>query len=148
MPVTGNQRIVSGDLFIRSFTPEYSDQLVIYVPSIRGVEKDQAYWGWLISDDGSGVLELGPLYVALNDKNRSMSSHAFRHTIRGNDGEIGDIRHKYTHPAGLNLASAYSKFVITVEQIQGSNNGPSSNIVFSGLVSTTGMQYVRDLLFS
>jgi hypothetical protein len=151
MPVMGTQGAVvdqSGSVFIRSSTPGYSDQLVIWIPSVYGLAEDQEYWGWLISDDGSGVLDLGALNVHENDPDRSMSSHSFRHTYRGNDGEIGDIMHKYTHPSGLNLAAAYSKFVITVERIQGPDDGPSSNILYSDLVSTSGMQYVRDLLFS
>ena len=68
------------------------DTLTITMEQVAAQEAGKQLEGWLISDDGSTLLNVGILSI-----------------------ENGDVSHTYVSSAGENLIAGYNKFVITVE---------------------------------
>ena len=68
------------------------DTLTITMDQVALQETGKQLEGWLISDDGSTLLNIGILSI-----------------------ESGNVSHIYVSKSGENLISGYNKFVITVE---------------------------------
>ncbi len=127
-PISGAHGQISvGTAVIRDSSPGLSDMVVVELTNLPTLAENEAYEGWLVSDDGSVKLSVGVFAV----------------------GEGGDVSHTFTHPDHMNLASIYDKFVITVEPIPDPDpDNPSGVVPFSDMILTPGMVHVRHLIYS
>lgn len=116
----------TGTATVRDSSPTLSDQIVIALSDLPAIGDFEVYEGWLVSDNGSEKHSLG---ILLLDDN-------------------GRVSHTYTHPDGVNLASKYDKFVVTVEPLPDLNPNPSDKVVASDRIPSAGIVHIRHLLFS
>ena len=103
-----------------------SDMLTVTLNSLPGAGEGNAYEGWLASADGSTLLSVG--------------------VMEADDG--GNVSHSYTHPDGMNLATSYSQFLVTIEPSPDTDAAPSGNIVYYDVIPEDGLMYVNALLDS
>ena len=99
------------------------DTLTITMEQVAAQEAGKQLEGWLISDDGSTLLNVGVLSI-----------------------EGGEINHTYVSKTGENLIAGYNKFVITVEP-SGIPDAESSGVyAYSHRVPLDVINHVRHLL--
>ena len=99
------------------------DTLTIAMEQVAAQEAGKQLEGWLISDDGSTLLNVGVLSI-----------------------EGGEINHTYVSKTGENLIAGYNKFVITVEP-SGIPDAESSGVyAYSHRVPLDVITHVRHLL--
>jgi len=99
------------------------DTLTITMEQVAAQEAGKQLEGWLISDDGSTLLNVGILSI-----------------------ESGNVSHTYVSSAGENLIAGYNKFVITVEP-SGVPDAESSGVyAYSHRVPLDVITHVRHLL--
>ncbi len=115
-----------GTAVARGSAPGLSDMLVVDLDKLPALSENEAYEGWLISDDGSTMLSVGVL--------------AF------NEG--GTVTHTYTHPAGMNLVTAFDKFAITIEASPDTDAAPSDITAYMDMIPAEGLVHIRALVDS
>jgi len=99
------------------------DTLTITMEQVPAQEAGKQLEGWLISDDGSTLLNVGILSI-----------------------ESGNISHTYTSNSGENLIAGYNKFVVTVEP-SGIPDAESSGVyAYSHRIPLDVITHVRHLL--
>ncbi len=99
------------------------DTVTITMEQVASQEAGKQLEGWLISDDGSTLLNVGILSI-----------------------ESGNVSHTYVSSAGENLIAGYNKFVITVEP-SGVPDAESSGVyAYSHRVPLDVITHVRHLL--
>ena len=103
-----------------------SDMLAIKLNSLPSPGDGNAYEGWLVSTDGENKLSVGIFEL----------------------DEGGNVDQTYTHPDGMNLATSYSQFVVTVEPSPDTDPEPSGVIVYNDMIPEAGVMYVNGLLDS
>ena len=103
-----------------------SDKITAAVSGFAALAGDEAYEGWLVSDDGSEKPSLG--IWALD------ASGAGTFT--------------YTSPTGENLLGKYNKLVVTVEPIPGADPGPSAVVSAKDEIPLGSMAHTRHVLFA
>ena len=99
------------------------DTLTITMEQVAAQETGKQLEGWLISDDGSTLLNVGILGI-----------------------ESGDISHTYTSKSGENLVAGYNKFVVTVEPSGIPDTESSGIYAYSHRVPLDVITHVRHLL--
>jgi hypothetical protein len=102
-----------------------ADQLVVQMTGVSALSGDQAYQGWLLTDDGATAISLGML-------------------TRTADGAIA---FEWSSPTSENLLSRYSRFQATIEPAKGSAK-PTGKVTFAGGLSGDTLKVARKLFAS
>ncbi len=119
-------QVTVGTAMIEESETGASDMLAVKLNTLPNPGEGNAYEGWLVNADGSSKLSIG--VFALD--------------------EGGNVDHTYTHPDGMNLATNYSQFVVTIEPSPDTDPEPSSAIAYNDMIPAEGLMYVHGLLDS
>ena len=111
-------QVTVGTAMIEESSTGASDMLAINLNTLPSPGEGNAYEGWLVTADGAGMLSVGVLELDDN----------------------GNVDQSYTHPDGMNLATGYSQFLVSIE--------PSGVVVYYDLIPEDGLMYVNGLLDS
>jgi hypothetical protein len=117
-------QIPIGTAVIRDSSSGLSDSLVMDLSGLPSLSDTEAYEAWLVSDDGSDKLSLGVLAVSAS----------------------GTASQTFTHATGMNLATGYSHFVITIEPVPDTDPMPSGVISHADMLPAEGLAHIRGLL--
>ena len=101
-----------------------SDKITVAVSGFAALSSDQAYEGWLVSDDGIEKLSLGIWNV----------------------DAAGGGTFTYISPTGDNLIDKYDKLVVTVEPVPDNDAGPSALVSASDAIPSSSMAHIRHVL--
>lgn len=127
IPLTiAHGQVTVGTATIEESSTGASDMLAVNLSGLPNPGEGMAYEGWLVSADGENKLSVG--VFELDDN--------------------GDVDHSYTHPDGMNLATGYSQFLVTVEPSPDTDPAPSGVIAYHDMIPEDGIMYVHGLLDS
>ena len=115
-----------GSAVIRDSSPGLSDMLVVELTNVAVLSDGDVYEGWLVTDDSSVKLSVGVIAI----------------------DEDGNVSHSFTHADGVNLASIYDKFEMSVEPANDTDSNSSGVISFSDMIPAAGMAHIRHLIYS
>jgi hypothetical protein len=107
-----------------------SDAITYTLTGLPALAEGKVYVGWLASDDGALKLTTGPMSLGAEGS----ISHTFNHNSRGY--------------AGLNLIHAFSKVVITLEEVGARFDAPLGPPLLSHEIPLGAMEHIRHLLTS
>jgi len=119
-------QVTVGTALIAESETGASDALQVMLNTLPSPGEGNAYEGWLLSADGSNMLSVGVFNL--------------------DDG--GNVEHIYIHPDGMNLATNYSQFVVTIEPSPDADPAPSGTIAYNDMIPMEGLMYVHGLLDS
>ena len=119
-------QVTVGTAMIEESSMGASDMLTIKLNTLPSPGEGNAYEGWLVTADGAGKLSVG--VFELDDS--------------------GSVDQSYTHPDGMNLATGYSQFLVTLEPSPDTDPGPSGVFVYYDMIPEDGIMYVHGLLDS
>ena len=111
-----------------AYQANLSDRAWIKLTNVPTLASNQAYEGWLVSDDGSRKQSTGILNVS--------------------DGTIDQSFMTAGDNAGENLFAEFDKFVITIEPIPDPDLGPSADQAYFHQIPAGGIVHIRHLLYS
>jgi hypothetical protein len=103
-----------------------SDKITAVVSGFAALPSDQAYEGWLVTDDGGEKLSLGIWAM----------------------GASGGGTFVYTSPTGENLLGKYNKLVVTVEPVPDADPGPSAVVSAKDEIPLGPMAHIRHVQFA
>ena len=101
-----------------------SNTVIFSLTGVTIPAEDEAYEGWLISDDGSTKLSTGILNVSAD----------------------GSVSHTFTSLSDENFIAKYDTVVITVEPADDTDPGPSDDVAFMHQIPPAAMTHIRHLL--
>jgi LPXTG-motif cell wall-anchored protein len=101
-----------------------SDKMTVVLTDFAALDSNQAYEGWLVSDDGNDKLSLG---------------------IWELDASGGGV-FTFTSPTGDNLIDKYDKLVVTIEPVPDNDPGPSSDVAGSDMIPSGSMAHIRHVI--
>jgi LPXTG-motif cell wall-anchored protein len=126
IPASLVQANIQGDAVIEESEPGLSDMLVVNLTNVTKLGANEAYQGWLVTDNGSARLSVGVLAVDDN----------------------GVIEHTYSNPEKRNLASIYDKFEITIEPVPDPSANASTKVAYRDQLPAGALPHIRHLLYS
>ncbi|MBM4436878.1 MAG: anti-sigma factor [Actinobacteria bacterium] len=101
-----------------------SDKVSVSLREFPKLPANQAYKGWLVSDDGSKKLSLG--LIAVDD--------------------AGGGKADFTSPSGENLVGAYDKLVLTIEPVPDADPNPAAAVAAQDMLPPGALVHIRHLL--
>ncbi len=127
IPLTiAHGQVTVGTAMIEESESGASDMLAIKLNSLPAPGDGNAYEGWLVTADGANKLSVGVFNLDDN----------------------GNVDQSYTNPDGMNLATNYSQFLVTVEPTPDTDPEPSGVIVYYDIIPEDGLMYISGLLDS
>ena len=127
IPLTiAHGQVTVGTAMIEESESGASDMLAIKLNSLPSPGDGNAYEGWLVTADGANKLSVG--VFELDDN--------------------GNVDQSYTNPDGMNLATSYSQFLVTIEPSPDTDPEPSGVIVYYDIIPEDGLMYISGLLDS
>ncbi|MBM3926668.1 MAG: hypothetical protein FJ320_11955 [SAR202 cluster bacterium] len=126
IPASLAQANIQGDAVIKESAPGPSDKLVVNLTNVTKLNANEAYEGWLVTDNGSARISVGILAVNAS----------------------GVVAHTYSNPEKRNLASIYDKFEITIEPVPDSSANASTKVAYRDQLPSGALPHIRHLLYS
>jgi len=102
-----------------------SDTLTLTMSKVSAPPAGKAYEGWLVSDDGKKLTNIGVIKV----------------------GADGSVNQTFTSPTKENLIGLYKRLAITEEPTTGTAAKPSKTVAFSHTIPSAAATHIRHIVY-